>query len=218
MTPKDAEWIVRRESMVRDQIEARGVADGRVLTAMRRVPRHLFVPDNVLGFAYADEPLPIGGGQTVSQPYIVAYMTEALGLGPADRVLEIGTGSGFQTAVLAEIAAAVYTIEIVAGLAARARRVLESLGYANILYRTGDGAPGWPEESPFDAIIATAAPAVMPPAWPSQLEPGGTLVLPVGAGPQSLVRVVRRGTGWRQEKLLDVRFVPLIGEREGEPS
>jgi len=203
--------------MVRDQIEARGVADSRVLMAMRRVPRHLFVPDDMRGYAYADEPLPIGDGQTISQPYIVAFMTEALGLGTADRVLEVGTGSGYQTAVLADIAVEVFTIEIIAALAARAKQVLESLGYVRIRFRTADGASGWPEEAPFDAIIATAAPLVMPPAWPALLKPGGTLVLPVGAGPQSLIRVVRQGSGWREEKLLDVRFVPLIGEREGEP-
>jgi protein-L-isoaspartate(D-aspartate) O-methyltransferase len=196
VTPTDAEWFGRREAMVRDQIEARGIADSRVLAVMRRVPRHLFVPDNVLGYAYADEPLPIGDGQTLSQPYIVAFMTEALGLDPAGRVLEIGTGSGFQTAVLAEIAAEVFTIEIIPGLAARAKRVLDGLGYANIRFRTGDGALGWPEESPFDAIIATAAPVIMPPAWPPQLGPGGTLVLPVGVGPQSLVRVVRKRSCW----------------------
>lgn len=202
--------------MVRDQIEARGVADPRVLAAMRKVPRHRFVPDPVHAYAYSDEPLPIGDGQTISQPYIVAYMTEALRLGSAARVLEIGTGSGYQTAVLAEIAAEVFTVEIVPGLAARAKRVLEELGLRNIRFRTGGGARGWPEEAPFDAIMATAAPSAVPPAWPAQLKTGGTLVLPVGAGPQSLVRVVRQGTGWRQEHLLDVRFVPLISEREGE--
>jgi protein-L-isoaspartate(D-aspartate) O-methyltransferase len=202
--------------MVRDQIEARGVADPRVLEAMRKVPRHRFVPDPVLAYAYSDEPLPIGDGQTISQPFIVAYMTEALRLGPAARVMEIGTGSGYQTAVLAEIAAQVFTIEIVAGLAARAKGLLQDMGFRNIRFRTEDAAPGWPEEAPFDAIMATAAPAAVPPAWPAQLKPGGTLVLPVGAGPQSLVRIVRQGTGWRQEHLLDVRFVPLIRGREGE--
>jgi protein-L-isoaspartate(D-aspartate) O-methyltransferase len=202
--------------MVRDQIEARGIADRRVLAALRRVPRHLFVPDSVVAYAYADEPLPIGDGQTISQPYIVAYMTEALGLNPGARVLEIGTGSGYQTAVLAEIASAVFTIEIVAGLAARAKHLLDALGYTNIRYRTGDGAPGWPEKAPFDAIIAAAAPVEVPAAWPGQLAPGGILVLPLGAGPQALYRVVRVRAGWRQERLLDVRFVPLIRDREGD--
>jgi protein-L-isoaspartate(D-aspartate) O-methyltransferase len=214
----NADWISRREAMVRDQIQARGIADRRVLAAMRCVPRHLFVPDSVLAYAYADEPLPIGDGQTISQPYIVAYMTKALGLDPGARVLEIGTGSGYQTAVLAEIAASVFTIEIIAGLAARAKRLLDALGYTNIRFRTGDGTFGWPEEAPFDAIIAAAAPVEVPAAWPGQLTAGGALVLPVGAGPQALFRVVREGAGWRQERLLDVRFVPLIRDREGASS
>jgi protein-L-isoaspartate(D-aspartate) O-methyltransferase len=214
----EAEWIGRNATMVREQIEARGISDPRVLAAMRRVRRHLFVPDALLAYAYSDEPLPIGDGQTISQPYIVAFMTEALGLRPTARVLEIGTGSGYQTAVLAELAGEVYSIEIVAGLALRARRLLERLGYKNIRFRTGDGAPGWPEEAPFDAIIATAAPAAVPADWPAQLAPDGVLVLPVGTGPQSLVRVTRQGTAWRQESLLGVRFVPLIGGPQGEAS
>jgi protein-L-isoaspartate(D-aspartate) O-methyltransferase len=215
---KKIEYSAEREAMAADQIAARGVADPRVLEAMRRVPRHLFVPESLLRSAYADEPLPIGDGQTISQPYIVAYMTEALQLGPAARVLEIGTGSGYQTAVLAEIAAEVFTIEIVAGLAERARRILDGLGYGNIRFRTGNGALGWPESAPFDAIMATAAPASIPPALSAQLRIGGKMVLPVGAGSQSLVRIVRRESAWRQEHLLDVRFVPLIREREGEDS
>lgn len=218
MPSREIEYSAEREAMTADQIAARGVADPLVLAAMRRVPRHLFVPQSVLRHAYADEPLPIGDGQTISQPYIVAYMTEALQLGPAARVLEIGTGSGYQTAVLAEIAAEVLTIEIVAGLAERARRILDGLGYANIRFRTGNGALGWPEEAPFDAIIATAAPASIPSALPAQLRVGGKMVLPVGAGSQSLVRIVRRESAWRQEQLLDVRFVPLIREGEGENS
>lgn len=218
MPSLEIEYSAEREAMAADQIAARGVADPRVLEAMRRVPRHLFVPESLLHHAYADEPLPIGDGQTISQPYIVAYMTEALQLGPAARVLEIGTGSGYQTAVLAEIAAEVFTIEIIAALAERARRILDGQGYGNIRFRTGNGALGWPEEAPFDAIMATAAPASIPPALPAQLRIGGKMVLPVGAGPQSLVRIVRRETGWRQEHLLDVRFVPLIREREGEDS
>ena len=204
--------------MVRDQIEARGVSDPRVLAAMRRVRRDLFVPEALRAYAYADEPLPIGDGQTISQPYIVAFMTEALGLRPSARVLEIGTGSGYQPAVLAELAAEVFSIEIVAGLAARARGLLADLGYGNIRFRTADGAPGWPEEAPFDAIIATAAPAAVPAEWPVQLVPDGVLVLPVGAGSQSLVRVTRQGTGWRRENLLGVRFVPLVGGPQGGAS
>jgi protein-L-isoaspartate(D-aspartate) O-methyltransferase len=218
VTKTEAQEAARIEAMVRDQIEARGVSDPRVLEAMRRVRRSLFVPEVLRTHAYADEPLPIGQGQTISQPYIVAFMTEALGLRGAARVLEIGTGSGYQTAVLAELAAEVFSIEIAAVLAARARRLLEELGCRNVRFRTGDGASGWPEEAPFDAIIATAAPASVPPAWPAQLAPAGVLVLPVGVGAQSLIRVARRGTEWRQEYLLNVRFVPLTGGPQGEAS
>jgi protein-L-isoaspartate(D-aspartate) O-methyltransferase len=218
VTKPEAEETARIEAMVRDQIEARGVSDPRVLEAMRRVRRSLFVPEALRTHAYADEPLPIGDGQTISQPYIVAFMTEALGLRGASRVLEIGTGSGYQTAVLAELAAEVFSIEIVAGLAVRARRLLDELGCRNVRFRTGNGASGWPEKAPFDAIIATAAPASVPPAWPAQLAPDGVLVLPVGVGSQSLIRVVRGGAGWRQEHLLNVRFVPLTGGPQGETS
>jgi protein-L-isoaspartate(D-aspartate) O-methyltransferase len=210
--------MARNAAMVRDQIEARGVSDPRVLAAMRRVRRSLFVPDALLDYATSDEPLPIGDGQTISQPYIVAFMTEALGLRPSAKVLEIGTGSGYQTAVLAELAAEVYSIEILTGLALRARRLLEGLGYRNIRFRTGDGTLGWPEKAPFDAIIATAAPATVPEGWPAQLSPDGVLVLPVGTGPQSLVRITRQGTAWRQESLLGVRFVPLISGPQGGAS
>jgi protein-L-isoaspartate(D-aspartate) O-methyltransferase len=204
--------------MVRDQIEARGISDPGVLEAMRRVRRDLFVPETLRSRAYADEPLPIGGGQTISQPYIVAFMTEALGLTPSARVLEIGTGSGYQTAVLAELAAEIFSIEIVSGLAARAHRLLDDLGYRNIRFRTGDGVPGWPDEAPFDAIIAAAAPAAVPPEWAAQLAPHGVLVLPVGTGSQSLVRLTRQGAAWRQENLMSVRFVPLISESQGGAS
>ena len=215
MTRQEADYSAQRQAMVADQMERRGIADPRVLAAMRRVPRHLFIPDNVLSHAYADEPLPIGEGQTISQPYIVAYMTEALGLASSARVLEIGTGSGYQTAVLAEIAAEVYTIEIAPGLAERSRRTLTGLGYTNIIYRTGNGALGWPESAPFDAIMATAAPAALPAALPAQLTVGGRLVIPLGVGSQVLVRIVRDREGWRRESLLGVRFVPLIHEQEG---
>jgi protein-L-isoaspartate(D-aspartate) O-methyltransferase len=212
------DFASQREAMVSGQIEARGVADPRVLAALRRVERHLFVPEGVRSHAYADEPLPIGEGQTISQPYIVAFMTEALEPSPDARVLEIGTGSGYQTAVLAEIAAEVFSVEIVSELALRARRTLDGQGYTNIRFRTGNGAFGWPEEAPFDAIIAAAAPSSLPPALPAQLKPGGRLVLPLGTGPQVLVRITREGGIWRRESLLDVRFVPLIREQEGEGS
>ncbi|MBN1883986.1 MAG: protein-L-isoaspartate(D-aspartate) O-methyltransferase [Candidatus Krumholzibacteriota bacterium] len=201
--------------MTREQIAARGVRDPRVLEAMRAVPRERFVPARNASLAFADGPLPIGCGQTISQPYIVAYMTEALALGPGDRVLEIGTGSGYQTAVLAEIAAEVYTVETVTELAARARRLLGDLGYGNVFYRVGDGSNGWPEHAPYDAIVVTAAPPELPPALAAQLADGGRLVAPVGAGLQELVLVRRRGDGTTRRKLIDVRFVPMTG-RAGE--
>ncbi len=196
--------------MVETQIRARGVRDERVLGVMGKVPRHLFVPESLRRSAYADEPLPIGEGQTISQPYIVAYMTESLALEGGEKVLEIGTGSGYQTAVLAEIAGTVFTVEIVETLARRARTVLDGLGYANIHYRVGDGTAGWPEEAPFDAVIVTAAAATLPKALEDQLALGGRMIAPVGAGAQELVLVRRERTGIRRESLLSVRFVPLV--------
>ena len=196
--------------MVETQIRARGVRDERVLGVMGKVPRHLFVPESLRRSAYADEQLPIGEGQTISQPYIVAYMTESLALEGGEKVLEIGTGSGYQTAVLAEIAGTVFTVEIVETLARRARTVLDGLGYANIHYRVGDGTAGWPEEAPFDAVIVTAAAATLPKALEDQLALGGRMIAPVGAGAQELVLVRRERTGIRRESLLSVRFVPLV--------
>jgi len=203
-----------RESMVREQIAARGVRDTRVLAAMRKVPRHLFVPAEMVPSAYADQPLPIGHGQTISQPYIVGFMTEALELKPRDRVLEIGTGSGYQAAVLAELAAEVFSIEIVEPLGKEVALRLRDLGYSRIKLRIGDGYRGWPEAAPFDAIIVTAAPDHIPPALVDQLAPGGRLVLPVGRFFQQLVRVRRTPGGIKQEELLPVRFVPMVGEAE----
>jgi protein-L-isoaspartate(D-aspartate) O-methyltransferase len=200
-----------REAMVARQIEARGVVDARVLAAMRKVPRHLFVPPDLQRLAYEDEPLPIGQEQTISQPYIVAFMTEALALRPEDRVLEIGTGSGYQTAVLAEIAAEVWTVEIVESLARRARKILSELGYGNIRFKLGDGGAGWPEAGPFDAVMVTASPETVPAPLKAQLGTGGRMVLPVGVDVQDLVRLTRAGAGWREERLLGVRFVPLVG-------
>lgn len=204
------EFARRRREMADLQIRARGVRDPLVLAAVAKVPRHLFVPERLRDLSYADEPLPIGEGQTISQPYIVAYMTEALGLRGGDKVLEVGTGSGYQTAVLAEIAGLVCTIEIVAPLAERARALLDGLGYANIRYRVGDGSAGWPEEAPFDAIMVTAAAPVLPAALERQLGPGGRLIVPVGTDLQELVRVRRTRKGWERETLLGVRFVPLV--------
>lgn len=199
-----------RRLMVETQIRARGVRDPRVLAAMAKVPRHHFVPEDLRARAYADEPLPIGEGQTISQPYIVAYMTEALGLKGGERVLEIGTGSGYQAAVVAEIAGGVWTVELLEDLSRRARAVLDGLGYARVRYRVGNGWDGWPEEAPFDAIVVTAAASEVPAALEAQLADGGRMVLPVGTVFQELVRVRRLKVGYTRDKLLPVRFVPLV--------
>jgi protein-L-isoaspartate(D-aspartate) O-methyltransferase len=212
-TPQGGTALVRaRERMVKEQIEARGVKDPLTLAAMRKVERHRFVPEASVESAYADHPLPIGHGQTISQPYIVAFMTEALGLQGGERVLEVGTGSGYQAAVLAEIAARVYTIEIVEPLATEARERLAALGYRNVEVRSGDGYRGWPEAAPFDAIIVTAAAPRIPEPLTDQLADGGRLVIPVGDEFQELVVVTRRGTGLEERRVLPVRFVPMTGE------
>lgn len=203
-----------RQEMVRTQIAARGIRDANTLAAMRSVPRHKFVRGGDLRRAYSDQPLPIGLGQTISQPYIVAYMTEALMLDANDRVLEVGTGSGYQAAVCAEIAAEVYTIEILEGLAASAKKLLAELGYANIFVRAGDGFFGWEENGPFDAIIITAAAGMIPPPLVEQLKPDGLMILPLGSpyGAQTLVLVSKDGRGRVKSKaLLPVRFVPMVG-------
>lgn len=206
-----------RELMVRDQIERRGVRDKRVLAAMRAVPRELFVDREDREYAFHDGPLSIGNGQTISQPYIVAYMTEMLALGSADRVLEIGTGSGYQTAVLAELAAEVYTIEIVEELSVRAQGILRGTGYANIHFREGDGSLGWPDAAPFDAIMVTAAPARTPERLVEQLAEGGRMIVPVGRVEQYLELVTRRGKAIERRSLIGVRFVPMTGDaRKGE--
>jgi protein-L-isoaspartate(D-aspartate) O-methyltransferase len=201
-----------REEMVAAQIVARGVKDAATLAAMRKVPRHLFVPPEARAQAYEDHPLPIGHGQTISQPYIVAFMTEAAGLSGGETVLEIGTGSGYQSAVLAEIAARVFTIEIVAPLAAASAALLKQLGYANVSVRSGDGYLGWPEAAPFDAILVTAAAPRIPEPLERQLKDGGRLVVPVGDDWQELVVVTRRGERFEEKKLLPVRFVPMTGQ------
>ena len=199
-----------RLRMVATQLRARGIEDERVLAAMARVPRHLFVPAAGASFAYADEPLPIGRGQTISQPYIVAYMTEALRLRGRDKVLEIGTGSGYQTAVLAEVAGEVWTVELVEELSLRARDRLESLGYKNIHFRVGDGSAGWPEAAPFDGILVTAAPESVPSVLEGELAPGGRMIVPVGLGSQELVLIRREVESFRRKRLIGVRFVPLV--------
>jgi protein-L-isoaspartate(D-aspartate) O-methyltransferase len=205
-----------RERMVREQIEARGVRHPKVLKAMRSTPRHLFVPEPIRGVAYDDCALPIGYGATISQPYVVALMTELLAPESGSRVLEIGTGSGFQAAVLSPLVKSVYTIEIVPELAASAGATLGRLGYANIHVRQGDGYKGWPEQAPFDRIIITAAPPEVPNALIAQLADGGRLVVPVGSGwDQQLMLVEKKADGSiRQTRVAPVLFVPM---RRGKP-
>jgi protein-L-isoaspartate(D-aspartate) O-methyltransferase len=209
----------RRARMVETQIVARGVRDPRVLAAMRKVPRHLFVDAAQRAEAYEDHPLPIPGNQTISQPYIVALMTELLELKPTSRVLEIGTGSGYQSAVLAELAKEVYTIEIVPELASLAAKRLTELAYGNVRTREGDGYRGWPEEAPFDAVIVTAAPERIPQPLLDQLAPGGVMVIPVGGFFQEL-KVFRKSVDGRvtERDILPVRFVPMTGEVEKTPT
>jgi protein-L-isoaspartate(D-aspartate) O-methyltransferase len=200
-----------RQRMVAEQIAARGVRDPKTLAALGKVPRHLFVLPAAVGEAYFDHPLHIGHGQTISQPYIVAFMTEALGLRGGETVLEVGTGSGYQAAVLAEIAARVYSVEIVTALADEARERLRRLGYGNIEARAGDGYAGWSEVAPFDAIMVTAAAPRIPEPLKQQLRDGGRLVIPVGDESQELVVVTRRGTSFDERRILPVRFVPMTG-------
>ena len=203
---------VEREQMVRDTIEAKGIHDPRVLAAMRRVPRHELVPAALQARAYDDNALAIGHEQTISQPYIVAAMTEAAHVGPGKRVLEIGTGSGYQTAVLAELGADVYSIEILEPLGKRAAADLARLGYTGIHLRIGDGYRGWPEAAPFDAIVVTAAPLEVPQPLVDQLAVGGRLVIPIGKDDQVLKVVTRTATGVKSETLFGVRFVPMTGQ------
>lgn len=199
-----------RERMVEVQIKARGIKNERVLNAIRKVPRHVFVPENMMSHAYDDEPLPIGGGQTISQPYIVAYMTEALQLNENMKVLEIGTGSGYQAAVLAELSKKVFSVEILSDLSKRAQKILKKLGYTNIQFKIGDGNLGWEEYAPFDAIIVTAAPSRVPEALQKQMKIQGKMVIPVGDAFQELVLIIRSKKKIKQKKLLPVRFVPLV--------
>jgi protein-L-isoaspartate(D-aspartate) O-methyltransferase len=198
--------------MVIGQIQARGVRDAATLAAMQEVERHEFVPRAQAGEAYADHPLSIGHGQTISQPYVVAFMTEALRLGAGQTVLEVGTGSGYQTAVLARTVARVYTIEILEPLAREARERLTRLGHDNVEVRAGDGYLGWPEAAPFDGIIVTAAAPRIPESLKAQLRDGGRLVIPVGDESQDVVVVTRRGDAFDQSRVLPVRFVPMTGK------
>jgi protein-L-isoaspartate(D-aspartate) O-methyltransferase len=201
--------------MVSSQIEARGVRDARVLQAMREVPRDRFVPEAQRASAYEDRPLPIGHGQTISQPYIVARMSELARVKPGDVVLEVGTGSGYQAAVLAQMGAKVFSIEIIEPLADRAKTILSELGYAErVRVRHGDGYSGWPEHAPFDAILVTAAPPKIPEPLKQQLQVGGRLVIPVGKHFQSLLTVTRTKEGFREESVIPVRFVPMTGKAQ----
>jgi protein-L-isoaspartate(D-aspartate) O-methyltransferase len=207
-------YAERRGRMVKAQIEARGVKDGLVLDAMRKVPRHLFVPESLKDQAYSDGPLPIGEGQTISQPYIVALMTELLGLKGKEKVLEIGTGSGYQAAILAEIVPEVYTIEIICSLTEMAKNRLKEMGYDNITVRCADGYQGWKEQAPFDAVIVTAAPDHIPQPLVDQLKVGGRLVIPVGDIFQELMVITKTETGIKKMNAIPVRFVPMTGEAE----
>jgi protein-L-isoaspartate(D-aspartate) O-methyltransferase len=204
-------YKVKREQMVKSQIEARGIKNKDVLEAIKKVPRHEFVPENLKEFAYTDEPLSIGSGQTISQPYIVAYMTEILDLKKSDRILEIGTGSGYQAAILAELCDSVYTIEILPELSARAQEILQKLNYGNIYFKIGNGFYGWKEKSPFDAIIVTAAPEDVPQSLVEQLAEGGSMIIPVGDFFQELYLITKTKDGIEKRKTLPVRFVPLQG-------
>lgn len=216
-TDEDEDEIMQKrlDRMVESQIESRGVTDPAVLDAMSKTPRWKFVPEDLKHRAFEDNPLPIGYGQTISQPYIVAYMTEALLLKPGDNVLEVGTGSGYQAAVLAEIADEVYTVEIIPELGDSAADTLSELGYGNVHVKIGDGYEGWAEHAPFDAIIVTCAPDHIPQPLLDQLADGGRLVIPVGGTyPQELQRITRVGDEYETEFLTSVLFVPMTGEAE----
>ncbi len=206
-------YTLRREQMVQTQIKRRGVTDERVIGAFRQVRRHLFVPDKYLDFAYSDQPLPIGYDQTISQPYIVAFMTEALNLSDTDRVLEIGTGSGYQAAILARICQQVYSIEIIPELGNAARKLLQELGYRNIHLKIGDGYQGWAAHAPYDAIIVTCSPTRVPQPLVEQLAEGGRLMIPLSIEyAQHLVLLRKKEGELVKESVLPVRFVPMVNE------
>ena len=207
------DFTVQRQQMVASQIRGRGISDAAVLKAMKTVPRHRFVPPELRALAYGNTPLPIGHGQTISQPYIVALMSQLLDVKPGQRVLEIGTGSGYQAAVLAEMGVSVFTIEIVPELGRQAINVLDALGFKNIRVKIGDGYKGWPEHAPFDAIIVTCAPTNVPEPLKAQLAEGGRMVIPSGEKYNQQLFLLTKQTGKiKQEKIVDVRFVPMVDE------
>lgn len=208
-----SEFAAERQKMVDGQLRSHSIADDRVLTAMTKVPREEFVPENLRADAYSDKALPIGHDQTISQPFIVAFMTEQLRPQPTDRVLEVGTGSGYQAAILAELVKDVYTIEIIEPLAKEASARLARLGYSNAHVRAGDGFGGWPDVAPFDAIIVTCAPNKVPPPLTQQLKDGGRMIIPVGTGMDQQLHLLEKKNGQLAERLiLPVRFVPMTGE------
>jgi protein-L-isoaspartate(D-aspartate) O-methyltransferase len=209
-TTAEAAFAVQRAEMVREQIVRRGVGDQAVIAAMSNVPRHEFVPVPLRSEAYADHPLPIGAGQTISQPYMVALMAQMAAIPPDGRVLEVGTGCGYQAAILAQLSREVFSLEIVPELARAARETCERLGYRNITLGVADGSEGWPEYAPFDAIVVAAAPEVVPPSLLAQLKKGGHLVLPLGRDRQRLTLIMREEGGFRAEESLPVRFVPMV--------
>ena len=211
---EEAEFARKRDAMVRRHLAARDIRDPKVLAAMGSVPRHRFVPSERGGSAYEDRPLSIGHGQTISQPYVVAFMTQALRLKGGEKVLEIGTESGYQAAVLARIAGRVFSVEILRPLAERAAEALKAEGFTNVTVRHGDGYRGWPEEAPFDAIVVTAAPDHVPQPLIDQLAPGGRLVIPVGTELQQVLLVEKDAEGTHTRALLPVRFVPMTGEAQ----
>jgi len=202
-----------RERMVKEQVQGRGIQDPRVIHAIRKVPRHLFVPEALTGQAYGDCALPIGEGQTISQPYMVAYLSEALGLSGIERVLEIGTGSGYQAAILANLARFVYSVERIRSLLEQARKIYDQIQVRNIFTRLSDGSLGWKEEAPFDAILVTSGAPAVPPPLLDQLKAEGTLVIPVGGrNSQKILRIKKTGQGFLEEELIDCNFVALVGE------
>jgi protein-L-isoaspartate(D-aspartate) O-methyltransferase len=209
-------FVSLREKMVKEQIISRGITDKATLNAMRKVPRHLFVPEDIINEAYRDSPLPIGYNQTISQPYIVAYMTEVAKPDKKKKVLEIGTGSGYQAAILAEIVDTVYTIEIVPELAKESSELLKNLGYDNVIVKYGDGYKGWPEHAPFDIIIVTAAPKQIPEPLKEQLAENGRMVIPVGppGGIQELLLLVKKNNELKRSRLSFVRFVPFTRDKD----